>query len=630
MNKSKRISKNKNHGFLLFHLSRFFEKISKLAAKSVILSVIFDYTFLRKKCSDSVICGKFSDLSTLKQKFLKFKVRCAAYAQQCYLLYLFKSLIDRFYQTNLRSLGIFFFSFGGFLVSLNFAEKMQALINLNFSDTFIFGSVLVIISFFLFPLRKKNIACCLYESKFLSSILFDLFSVNQISPAECSVVLPTSGFSLIFGIACGFISYYVSPLLTGFIIFMIFVIYLVFIRPENGILLTCLVLPFANQKILYFMISITIVSALFKIIRGKRAFYFGISSGTVSLLCIIGLSGFINSFDSQSADSSLVYELLTFAFALCVPALVKSSSFAEKCYKMLIFSVVLTCLYGFYNYAMIYFVNRDFSDILRGLLTAGMNSSFQNTSIFAAFLICTIPMLFSKANTRSGSLPRIVSILPVICLILTNSYLAVLSLLIAVIVTILIFYRYGLLLTGGCVALIYLLKPLLPSVPLYEVQAYFKGFNSPYVIPSTYYNGIFDFFRNFWFYGAGAGSDSIAAACVVTDAQITGYSGIGATYVKLAMKYGFLLFILCLILVFALFLRIISCSLSKTTSEFAKNRCVLLFCGIVALAIYALFTDIFTDFRIALLLIFLLTLGNATADSAENDYISPYFEREYL
>lgn len=135
---------------------------------------------------------------------------------------------------------------------------------------------------------------------------------------------------------------------------------------------------------------------------------------------------------------------------------------------------------------------------------------------------------------------------------------------------------------------------------------------------------------NFWFSGAGAGSDSIAAACVVTDAQITGYSGIGATYVKLAMKYGFPLFILCLILVFALFLRIISCSLSKTTSEFAKNRCILLFCGIVALAIYALFTDIFTDFRIALLLIFLLTLGNATADSAENDYISPYFEREYL
>ena len=45
--------------------------------------------------------------------------------------------------------------------------------------------------------------------------------------------------------------------------------------------------------------------------------------------------------------------------------------------------------------------------------------------------------------------------------------------------------------------------------------------------------------------------------------------------------------------------------------------------------LYALFANLTGDFRICVLFLLLLSLGSAVADSADNDYIPPYFEREY-
>jgi len=72
-----------------------------------------------------------------------------------------------------------------------------------------------------------------------------------------------------------------------------------------------------------------------------------------------------------------------------------------------------------------------------------------------------------------------------------------------------------------------------------------------------------------------------------------------------------------------------SYALSKYKSESAKSKCAALFTSVCSIAIFSLFSDFLYDFRLLTLLFLIFGLISATADSADEDYISPDKVAEY-
>ena len=631
MNKKTAQAKEKFGGSLILSfLAALLARVVSLGHRSVILRFFRDYDGMEETCKNSCICGKFMDLSSFKVRFLKFKLKCAKYSQESWLIGLFENAAYRFFRANLRSFGVFLLSYGGFLVSVNIANHIEQVLHFSFSKTFLFGCIMIVVSLFMLPVKNRSIASCLHDSRIFSYFLFDVFSIKYLSHAEHGEVLPTSGFSLLGGLLCGLLSYTVSPWLTAFLLFLVLILYIVFTQPENGILLICLCLPFLNAKLLLFLICVTVLSSIFKILRGKRALHFNLCSGACVLLGTVVLSATVYSYDMQNARLSALYLFAALLLALSTITLINSSSLADKCFRMFGVGALLTLLYGLYDYAVIYFANRDSQEVLGRLLQTGISSVFKNSEGFAAFLICMIPLLFFKRRSTGKILSLFAPLALVICLVLTNSYYAVLSLVIAFVITMIVFSRYGVLTACASAVFIYFMKPIMSGAERLHFDKYMPHLDFAAHMPETQYDSIADFFRRLWLCGAGIGNESVAYASVLTDGEITKYTGFGETYVGIMMKIGIPLTILSGVIVFVFFARMLSYAFAKDKSETAKNKCVLLFCSLCALILYALFTDIYADYRMVILVMLLLSLGSAVTDSADNDYIPAYCERDYF
>lgn len=620
----------KNGSLILFFFSYIFSKIGLLARQSVILGFFLNYDALESACADSRICGKYTDLSRVKAHFLALKLKCAKYSQESLIINLFENAAYRFFRASLRSFGIFLLSFGGFLVSVNLANGLPRLLHFDFSDTFLFGCILMIISLFMLPVKNKSIAASLRDSKIFSYFLFDIFTIKHIALSENGKVLPTSGISLALGLLCGVLSYAVSPWLTAFLIFMIVLMYMIFTRPENGILAVCLLLPFAGRKILSFLILLTLLSAAFKIVRGKRSLHFNLCSGVCVLFGIIAFSGVIFSFDSENALLAFGYTLSAVLFAFAVIALVNSSSLADKCFRTLGFSALAASLYSVYDYGVKYLSTHDIAGILSALRENGLSSSFGDPATFAAFLVCLIPVLFVNRQSAGKFFSFLAIAIAAVCLLFTNSYYAIFSLVVSMILVMILFTPFGLWTTGFAVIALFLIRAFMPNIERNMVSLYMphpENLSSGFA--GSYLDGINEFFRKLWLSGAGIGRESIAGASTLIEAQLTGYKGLGATYVQLMMKIGVPLVLLAAVLLVAFLARLFSYSYGFNKSDKAKSKCMALVCSLSGLMIYAFFADLTGEFRICVLFFLLLSLGSAAADSADNDYIPPYFEREY-
>ena len=614
-------------GLILTFLRTLFDRFARLAQKSVILGAFCNYGNLTDNCQASVICGKFANLSAIKVRFLSFKLKCAKKSQQSFLLSVMENAAYRFFRFSLRSFGIFLLSFGGFLVSVNVANAPQKLAHFDFSDTFLFGCILVFASLFMLPVKNRSIAVCLRDSRIFSYFLFDIFSLKHLIPADGEHVLAASGVSLFSGLLCGLLSYTVSPWLTAFLLFLAVLVYMVLTKPENGILAICLLLPFAEWKILVFLICMTVVSGTFKILRGKRALRFNICGGVCVLLGIIVLSGVIFSYDRQNVLSSAVYMFSALLLALAVITLINSSSLADKCFRMLSLSAVASALYGAARYALLYVANRDRSDVLHGLFSSGMTSSFFTPTAFAAFLISMIPIQFAKRRNTGKLFPLLSLLLLSVCLVLTNSYYAVLSLAISFILVIVLFNKYGFGMAAAATAVILTVKAMMPNADYTRFSRYIPRLER--MISDAGTENLADFFRRLWLCGAGAGRESLAYASVLTDGEFMTYHGFGGTYIRFMLKFGVPLTLLCAILLAVFASRLFTYCASPDKSEAAKSKCLALLCSLSSLAIYAFFADVLADFRMFALLFLLLALGSAVADSADGDYIPPYCERQY-
>lgn len=624
MQKNKSDYKKCNSGIIVGTILAFLSYMKKLAQGSAVLSWFEDYNKLESKCKNSFFAKKLSALSVVKFKLISFKMTCAKQAQESVIIAFFKRIFIELLSAPLRSYGVFLMSYGLFTVLLSVSKNIEKIMTLQYSDSFIFGAVMVVVSFFLIPVKKKSICTALRDSRLLSYILKDVFLSDFINN-DYYTTKPTSGFFFILGLAFGTVSYFTSPLLIGFVLFLAIILYMIFSKPENGLLLICLLLPFLSSKILVFLIMATALSVLSKTIRGKRSFYLNVCSGVLILFALITLSAGLFSYDSTDVMSSISPHLISLLLGILTISLVRSSRLAERCYRLISVSAVAAAVYGFYDCIAIYIRYRDFSGILSSIFNSGMTSSFSNSDYFGAYLVCTLPILFLHFKNNTKLLTVLSMCLLSVCLVLSNSYYAILSLILAFLITMLVFSKHGFLTTAVSVALIIVFKLIMPAVSNTSLGKYMLYLND---VSLQHSFNMPEFVSDFWLHGVGSGTGAVAYATTTHSDSLSAFSNIGGSYLALILRTGIPLAVMCLIIFSVFFVRLTSYALGKYNYVQAKNNCKALFCSLMGIVIYALFSDFISDFKLFLMIILIASLGSATADSAENDYIPPSVMRD--
>ena len=173
-------SQKKNYGLIITAIFTLLDFIGEQIKSSVILSFFHNYNKIVEKYDKSILAEKLSYTSKLKPSFLKFKLKFASYSEKSILLDVFENLGSRFFSISLKSFGVFLLTYGSFLVSVNFGTHMETLAKLNFSDTFIFGCILIVVSFFMLPVKRKIILITHFVNNKLHRKFGRLFSCSLV------------------------------------------------------------------------------------------------------------------------------------------------------------------------------------------------------------------------------------------------------------------------------------------------------------------------------------------------------------------------------------------------------------------------------------------------------------------
>lgn len=614
MNKNKK----SNRGFFITVFTALFTFLGNLINRSFFVSFFTDYENIETRCKSSKTSAVLSFISQIKYKTLNLKNKCAYLAEKSIAAELIDTVCGNFFRTNLRSVGIFMLSAGGLIVSANIAKNTEQFAILNFSNTFIFGVALILLSLIFIPKKNTSLSQSICESRILSYFLKDTFYIKHLDTTYKKEIYRPYAVAFIIGVAFGSVSYAISPFTAIYIPLIAFIIYMIFTKPENGVLLVCLLLPFMTDKLVVFIVLSICLSLLSKICRGKRSFKFNICSGAVIFTGLIMFSATAISFDKSEAYGTFSKIFIAMLLTLSVIMLITSTNLVEKCFKMLGFSVLLTVFIGVHDTILAVIYNEKISNII----THDFTATFANKESCAAFLIAVIPMFIIKHSVKSKIFSFVSLTVVVISLLLCNSYYAVLALFIALVISMILFSKMGIFTAfavAACYGIFSFAVPKLTGFVLWEHMPKLEFMaDKPFTSPSVTQQ----FFDKFLMCGTGIGSESAFYASAGDGLNITHINLDSGIYTDIIIQLGIPLAVLCALLIWIFAARMCSYAKSDLKSESAKSKCASLFTSVCAIGIYAFFSDFLHDIKILMLLFLILGLASATADSSDNDYIS--------
>ncbi len=307
-----------------------------------------------------------------------------------------------FLNMRLQSIGLFLASYSLF--------ALFALLILHFSGTEVgymdFMSVIGLSAVSLPLIFSSNtLISGISKSRFIGSIFKDNLGVDmEMKERDIDgITFPKrlSGFSLVCGIALGTLSVFLSPLTFIFWILILSAFLFVMTSPEAGIVLTLAVIPFytfsnIGRDMLFSLITVTTVSYVIKLIRGKRTLAFGLSDVAVLALLVIVFSsvfGKAGSYEKASVYAAFIY------FCFLFTNLIRNRTWLGRSVSALIFSWVFIAFAGI----TVSLINNT-SVIANGTMTdIGKSFVFGVSGKAIYLLLPAIPFLFSKVrNTKDG------------------------------------------------------------------------------------------------------------------------------------------------------------------------------------------------------------------------------------
>lgn len=311
-------------------------------------------------------------------------------------------LSDTLLGTSLRNYGVTVFIFGAFVTIASAFKYVGGFAAFNeLLDTFILGGSILIISALMF-LSHRNLGYLLCESRLFSFFLFDLLCFDKKGFSE-KEHKHTNGFiSVFFGIVSGVLSIFVSPLdIIGFVL-MVLAFITVIKNPENGIILTFLLIPFLSEPLLFSLVLLSCISVFSKVARNKRVLRFGLLDTAVLFFALVvfmcGLLAPNGAGNMQATMKILLFLLLGWFLSNTI----KTTELTVKCIKALSVSVTLVSLFGIILFFFDTYNLDNRNMFFRYMYDIVDRFPFDDIASYAGFAVILLP--FSLSSYRRGNI----------------------------------------------------------------------------------------------------------------------------------------------------------------------------------------------------------------------------------
>ena len=196
---------------------------------------------------------------------------CAYHAEQSRVVSITASLCRALLDTSVGSFGVFLF-FTGLYSAAAFFVKMYAG---NEYDVFslIYSAVIAFSGLLLLPLRRSMVTC-ISDGILTSYVAKEMFSVSRFALEEKRPPKKRMAWGVLFGTVAGVLGFFVSPLNILLFLLAVAAFAVIIYSPEGGLYISLFLLPFADIRISACVAITAGVSYLFKLLIGKRNFYF--------------------------------------------------------------------------------------------------------------------------------------------------------------------------------------------------------------------------------------------------------------------------------------------------------------------------------------------------------------------
>ena len=622
ISKKKRSRGRFRKSILIYYLTKFSGFIYRTFLSGFFGWLLTSYEALAAGFSSSVIVKKFQTVSDHKIFHMTRNIKhfFALTYERSFFLNLLKSLSRKLLTARLASFGIFFFSYGFYLILIQLIkEYVFPEESLVMSGIIMGGTYMLVGMLFLFS--RRNVAYAVYQSKILSVILFEFLGLRVAEVVEAAKLEIKKGWNppFVFGMVFGLISIVVNPLMILAIILLTALVSVVMISPEAGIILMCLGLPFLGTMHLVALLCLIIISYIFKLICGRRIFRLQIMDFTIITFLIFVIFGGILTIDGSSFLKMLVFVCFMSVYFV-IKNIISSPDLVKRCLYALVLSSALVSAIGIYqNYFGV--LSTKWHDIsvfteIRGRVV----STFDNPNVLGEFLILIFPITLAlmanakKANERFFLF--VCALMSCFCLIFTWSRGAWLGCMITTAMFLCVSSKYFF--TAGILSL-----PIVGMFALFQTDSAIIGRLTSFGDSSTSYRlniwkGVLRMLEDIGFFGIGIGEDAFRKIY-----PIYSLAGIEAAphshnlYLQIAVEMGVfaLLFFLVFIFMFTQF------SLSFCRNAMSRSNrllCMGIFSGAAALLIQGLTDYVWYNYRIFLLFWIIIGLGIAHIYTAKN------------
>ncbi len=436
---------------IIFLLDKLSDVIYNALQNGFFGKIFTAYSSEQAMFDNGLIKNHFSNSSKLKQYTRAFKKYLSQAFESSLFLNKLEGISDTIVSFPIRSIGIFMFSFGIYVVIMYLIRLFLPIIS-SADTSFVIIGIIVCISAIPMLLSRDNVAGAVGKSAALGSLFSQGFGFREESfKRRTETSRLKINLLIILGILLGVSTLVIHPLWIIAAIFLTVTIALIITSPEIGIVLVIFAIPFLSildsPAIAAGLLVLTVIISFFvKFIRGKRILRFEIIDFAVLFfLIIIFFSGTITAGGSFGYQEVLITSELMLGYFLVVN-LIRTEKWVYRCVFSIASSGTIVAMIGILQYFLGEFStgawldNGYFYDI-EGRAT----SLFDNPNILAMYLVMILPftlLAFIKANGRSARLLWIISISSVLgCIVLTWSRAAWIASVFAVLLFLIIYSR---------------------------------------------------------------------------------------------------------------------------------------------------------------------------------------------
>lgn len=334
-----------------------------------------------------------------------------------------------------RVVGAFTMTWGAYVLLISFI-KTFVLLEQSLSLTNIACGAVVFLASIPMMFAEKSVVTLCSESPLAYRLLNGVFGV----PAESLRVHEASRVgqsgAVIFGIAAGLLTYFISPVYMIVTAAVVITVALVMTYPEGGVVISIAVAPLlgvipAPSITLASIVLLTALAYLIKVVRGKRVFRLGIVELAFSGFALVMLLGGFAPGGSNTMENAILSVSLMLIFPMTVN-LMKYKRWIKTCIFAFIIPSVFVAFVGIVQYSLGMAPSGWIDAELFGGITSRAVSVFNNPNILGLYLSVIFPLVLLSFYHRSPKikiLGGIASAFILVCVAFTYSRSAWIALL---------------------------------------------------------------------------------------------------------------------------------------------------------------------------------------------------------